>query len=243
MMEICPTVPLTITCDFDVTYFPFDSHLCTIHMESLRFNESLQRFHSQGFMYSSYDWRGNDQWDLLPISMLSKLIIYQEGRVNFSAIEAIISLQRKANYYIIAMLVPFSSVSLMEFATFFLPLETSDRLNLSFTCLLAFSFFSSIMNSDLPHSSEHLPILFVVVNCYMAVIGIVIILQAFIIFVHNNEQENWAKRTILPGILGNSPPKAAYRLNFFAASFFIITTILGFGLTFIYVPIVGRQYK
>ena len=89
------------------------------------------------------------------------------------------------------MLIPFSSVSLMEIATFFLPVGSSERLNLSFTCLLAFSFFSAIINNDLPHSSEHVPILLIVVNCYMATIGIVIILQSLSIYFHNQSSQQF----------------------------------------------------
>ena len=241
-MFYCPTLPITVSCDFDVTFFPFDSHNCNIHIESQRYNESYQKLISSGFIDTLGLWRGNDQWDISPIAMVSESQQYQNGAVNFSAINIVISVQRKATYYIVAMLIPFSSVSLMEIATFFLPVGSSERLNLSFTCLLAFSFFSAIINNDLPHSSEHVPILLIVVNCYMATIGIVIILQSLSIYFHNQSSQQWSnKDKVWKVLLGSSPTVAAYRMNQFTIVFFISTYVAGFVVTFIYVPVAGRN--
>ena len=167
-----PQRQIELNCDFDVSLFPFDSHRCVPHFESRRYSKDYQRFHPHLFEYSNFKEHGH--WMVEIGDFYEVEPQYPTG--TFSAVDFVIVIKRKALYYSISL------ISIAESATFFLPMHSHDRLQLSFTTLLAFSFFSSTILSELPHDSENMPIILIIINIYTAAIAIVIMFQAFSIF-------------------------------------------------------------
>ena len=185
-----PQRQIDFHCEFDVSLFPFDTHRCVPHFESLRYNINLQRFHKANFELTKF--RENGHWTVEIGDAYHIQPEYQSGI--FSAVEFVIVIKRKPLYYAISLILPLAVISIVELATFALPITSGDRLQLSFTTLLAFSFFSSTILTELPHNSEHMPILLIIVNVYTAAIAVIIIFQGLSIHLARTNRKLLAKR-------------------------------------------------
>ena len=75
-------------------------------------------------------------------------------------------------------MLPLFASSFIELTTFFLAIDDVNRLQLSFTCFLSFSFFISMLIDKLPHNSGHLPLLLISVGIMAGTVCILTILQA-----------------------------------------------------------------
>ena len=192
-----PQRQIDFHCEFDVSLFPFDSHRCVPHFESRRYNELFQKLHLNEFHLSDSNQHGHwmvelgDCYEVTPE--------YVSG--TFSAAEFVIFIRRKPVYFAVSLILPLGVILLAESATFLLPIDSSDRLQLSFTTLLAFSFFSSTISTELPHDSDHMPIILVVINMYTASISIIIIIQAVAIYLSGKNNKNFAKLCNLVSIV------------------------------------------
>ena len=76
-------------------------------------------------------------------------------------------------------MLPLFASSFIELTTFFLAIDDVNRLQLSFTCFLSFSFFISMLTDRLPQNSGNMPLLLVSVGVMATTVCIVTILQSF----------------------------------------------------------------
>ena len=247
-MNFCPTVPVSIQCSFDVSFFPFDKSYCHIHFESIRYMKPYQILHTSPERLFSAE--GNDQWYSILEQGIESDSEYSSG--NFSALIFPLVIQRKPTYHVISVVIPLLATSLLEMATFALPVGCNDRLQLSFTCFLAFAFFSTIISNELPQSSDNAPVLLIFVNFYMATIAIIIVFQSLALYFtqvarkrqqndkfeqnNGNEKNRFKISTFL---FGNDSKVAAKRSNSIALGVFITVNCIGIFIAFGLVPILG----
>ena len=76
-------------------------------------------------------------------------------------------------------------MTLLEAVTFSMPVTSEIRLDLSFTCLLAFSFFQNVVANDLPKSADNQPLLLIYIAGMMTYIFIAICLQCLTLYMAN----------------------------------------------------------
>ena len=179
-----PVGPLAIQCDMDVIYFPFDQHLCDITFESMRYTAEQQTLLVTPQALKLGGERGpifNDHWFIEPVAPINGSIVDAFGS-SFSQVTFQISLKRRSEFFIVALILPLVSISFVEGSIFILPNDSIEKLQLSFASLLAISFFSSMMTDELPHKSRRMPILLVIINLYTAVIALVTIIEALSIY-------------------------------------------------------------
>ena len=182
-----PSGLLEFHCEFNLSLFPFDEHKCNINIESFRYDWTQQLIKPGLLTFDRF--LEHDQWHLQLDNLRPINYTYSTSQSTFSLLSISIRIHRKATYYVIVIVVPFVTISFVATVTFALPLLSNERLQLSFTCLLAFSFFQSVIISDLPHSSVHPPILLIFVTIMTATIALVIILQGLIIFLAEKSEQ------------------------------------------------------
>ena len=73
----------------------------------------------------------------------------------------------------------------METVTFSLPLSSECRLDLSFTCLLAFTFFQNVVASELPKSADNPPLLLIYIAAMSFYIVMAISFQSLTLYMAN----------------------------------------------------------
>ena len=76
------------------------------------------------------------------------------------------------------MILPLMASSITELATFSLAIDDVNRLQLSFTCFLSFTFFISMLTEKLPHNSSNMPLLLITVSVMAGSVCLITVLQA-----------------------------------------------------------------
>ena len=231
-----PTGPVTINCDLNVMFFPFDNHNCYFLFESIRYTTAKQRIFAKG-LFLEYGSLSSGEWDVTLGGMENSSIIYSPNgidRYEFARAKFSFTLTRKPAYYTVSLMVPLLSISFVEFSVYFQPIDSLERLPLSLTVLLAFSFFSSTIISELPHKSDNMPLLLIVANTYMAIIAFVTILQALTIYFANREVKGKRSSNV-----SGKKHSLSNCLNKFSIAIYTITVAGGTILSTVVLPFNG----
>ena len=80
------------------------------------------------------------------------------------------------------MILPCLVIGTIEIVTFLVPYDDTDRLNLSFTCLLAYLMFQMMIMSQLPNAAENPPLLLLLISLFTVYIGVAIVFQGICIY-------------------------------------------------------------
>ena len=156
-----PGGTFTVFCDFDLTYFPFDIQNCSITLESWRYKNDSQVFHLGSDKISLRYWIENEQWRLTKQYSSTSNVSYVVANNFFSRVTFSIILERKIGYYLINIIFPSFLISLAHLVTFALPLDAEDtsKIDISFTCLLAYGVFQLMIAEYIPRTSDRIPLL------------------------------------------------------------------------------------
>ena len=217
--SFCPVGSLSIHCDLDVTYFPFDKHDCEVKLESMRYTveQQLLLVTKDAMRLSNYMGPpSNDQWHIEALGPRNGSITDAFGAA-YSHIGFGLRLRRRSEFFIVALILPLISISFVEGTIFILPNDSIEKLQLSFASLLAISFFSSMMTDELPHKSTRMPILLVVINLYTGVIALMTILEAGSIYFARMKE----------GSRSFSSGKISRALNTIAVNLFLLSMTAG----------------
>ena len=80
------------------------------------------------------------------------------------------------------VIIPSILIATAHLATFTLPLGEIDKINISFTCLLAYSVFQMMIVDDIPRSSDNIPLLSIYIDLQMAFIALSLVNFILILF-------------------------------------------------------------
>ena len=83
---------------------------------------------------------------------------------NMTTIRYSLHLKRRYLYFVINMLVPILILSILNSVTFFIPLESRERIQYSLTLFLAFTVFLTIFEKMMPQNSTAVPYISVYVG-------------------------------------------------------------------------------
>ena len=119
----------------------------------------------------------NEQWDVSFGFLQERNLTYASGRT-YSIVEFGFNMDRKPAFYAIALMIPLVASSVIEMATFVLEIDDANRLQLSFTCFLSFTFYISMLVEKLPKNSESMPFLLIAVSVTAGSVCTVIVFQA-----------------------------------------------------------------
>ena len=195
MSTFSPSGLINFHCQINPWLFPFDIQNCTLEIQSLRYTvkQQILKIGDSGFNH----FISNDEWDIF----LGKSEVYNHtydtGR-SYSNVKFNIILQRKSLYYIIVIIIPCIITAFVVIVNFILPIHDPSRLELTFTCLLAFSVFQSIIINELPHSSDNPSLLLVFLTVLTILVGVFIVLQGCNLYFARKVEDNPSTSRILP---------------------------------------------
>ena len=165
---------ISIECTFDLTMFPFDTQYCTIFIEDWRYSSRFVRLLPDGEGYHMIRVAQLEQWTVKQGSSNFEGVLYTTnesyGKASFT-----VELIRKPGYYMINTIIPSIFISITELITFSIPVYSETRLELSFTCLLAYGIFQGYVAADLPRSADNPPLL----SIYIVIMSAFIFLTTF----------------------------------------------------------------
>ena len=182
-------------CKLDIFLFPYDVQKCEMVFEAWRYNMKKQYF-AQVVSFIDEQFFESEEWAIVDIRSSIKIHNYTTGYFDqvivlfflvikidkFKMLQAVVTLvvKRKTEYFALTAMLPCLLIGGIELITFLVPYDQTVRLDLSFTCLLAYSMFKIMITSDLPQSAEP-PLLLLLISLFTVYIGVAILFQGICI--------------------------------------------------------------
>ncbi|XP_063723458.1 neuronal acetylcholine receptor subunit alpha-7-like isoform X1 [Symsagittifera roscoffensis] len=155
---------LKLSCLFDASNFPYDKQTCsfviapfiTSHWQfNLQIEEANMVKDGPNLLLPLQYYKENDQWELIGKPKIDLVPKIPQRYPNSSEIVVTISMQRRPEFYNVALVFPFGIIYLVSTLTFLIPVESGEKISFSVTILLAQMIFYGTLLSILPASSLH----------------------------------------------------------------------------------------
>lgn len=146
------------SCSLDMTYFPYDYQSCNFGfgiLDSSRRDVSL--ISDERGPQKSANYVQDGEWEVHDFGTAVKYTGVKNYEIQ--TLYVILKLQRRSTYYVLNVIVPSVTVSLLSLLTFVVPVESGERLAYALTNLLSLSVYITYIGSIMPSSSVDLPII------------------------------------------------------------------------------------
>ncbi|XP_069125525.1 acetylcholine receptor subunit alpha-1-A-like [Argopecten irradians] len=143
---------MTTTCDPDITYYPYDVHICVLQFTTKEprtgVRISLLDIHKLSGANSNLLWN----------------LGYSEIRTcdpeNIGTfIEVAFTIERRPTYLIYNIILPVCLLNFLNLLVFVLPADSGERISFATTMLLTLSVYMTIMSDSIPNTSDPVSIL------------------------------------------------------------------------------------
>ncbi|KAK7471777.1 hypothetical protein BaRGS_00035599, partial [Batillaria attramentaria] len=145
-----PPDNFAVSCDVDITFFPFDEQVCSLMFKSWHYRISemtLVKADTVSLDMTEYEEDG--EWELK--QTLVELVV-----------------RRRPVFYMVNIMIPCLMLCGLVLVNFFLPPDSGEKISLGITVLLSFSVFQLLIAENVPTSSLTTPLLGVYLLCIMA---------------------------------------------------------------------------
>uniref|UniRef100_A0A914CGS4 Uncharacterized protein n=1 Tax=Acrobeloides nanus TaxID=290746 RepID=A0A914CGS4_9BILA len=184
----------TISCKFNILYFPYDQQNCTIILGSWTSDSaSLDYYADEDVNLQSYI--SNEEWSVVSFKIYRHEYLYPCCPNPWVVLEASLVIRRKPLFYIFNLIVPTSIITIVAVVGFFTPASTGDerteKFNLGITTLLAMSILLLMVADQMPTTSEFVPL----ISWYFLVIMIIIAIGTFLtnIMIHIQNRHRYGQ--------------------------------------------------
>ena len=188
-----PIGQLKTKCTPKLRLFPFDSQGCDLHFESWNYpdfemNLFLVDENRQipAFIISEGLWMENAHWEIIDNSTLFAMQRDVADGYCYSLIVYRLVMKRRPMFHVINMIVPSIIISGAEIAVFLLPCNDPTRVQISVTCLLAYTVFQSMIMQMVPQAIDSVPLMSLFIDLQMFYIGFIAVIGDAICFAISN---------------------------------------------------------
>ena len=108
---------------------------------------------------SCFRYLANGVWDLQSVTVRSRTLWYSCCPNNFSEVVYRLTFRRRAQFYVIHLIIPSTLLSTLSLLVFYLPPDCGEKLTLAITNLLALVVFQQVMAEHMPPSGDDSPII------------------------------------------------------------------------------------
>ncbi|KAL8620847.1 hypothetical protein ACOMHN_047018 [Nucella lapillus] len=153
---------LTVNCETDITYFPFDTQTCGILITT--FGYTLQELSVVPVQGDLGFYSPNGEWVLERTYTGSKPDVYSFVSYQFQ-------FKRKPAYYGLNLVLPVVMLWLLSVFIFMLPAESGEKMGYSLTVLLAFVVLMTLLADTMPTTTDHVSYLEVYIILVLSFCG------------------------------------------------------------------------
>ncbi|XP_076085712.1 neuronal acetylcholine receptor subunit alpha-3-like isoform X1 [Mytilus galloprovincialis] len=187
-----PPAVLSTSCDMDVTYFPYDSQTCEIELASWGFSADVVNLEFFKTHINLEDYRPDEEWDLL--TTFQETSNLTEDELVFAELLFRMEFKRLYGHYLMSVIFPTILTAILTFVTFFLPLESGDKIGYILTVLLALAVLLTLFSDTMPTTSKHTSVLVVFLTVTLGMACLVIIFTIFIIRLFHQPEHDKAPK-------------------------------------------------
>lgn len=167
---------LSSRCEVDVTKYPFDTQTCRLLFGCWGYPSSSIVVQAPNPKVGTFYFIEHDTWEIVQqrVETVSDLFL--------TYVSVDITMKRHPGFAVINVVLPLIFFGLMNIFVFILPIESGERLSYCVTVLLAIAVFLTIVEQNLPQTSDPISILsyYVLANlgmscfiCFVVIIGLV----------------------------------------------------------------------
>jgi len=137
---------LEVTCEADVSKYPFDTHKCSLLILPLGyFDSEISVSHFEDDVQT--DWYiPHKTWELVNTDV-------KKGD-NPQRLYFYLQLKRQPMFFVLNLILPICLMSILNIFVFFLPADSGERVGYAITVLLAIAVFLTISSDSLPATSN-----------------------------------------------------------------------------------------
>ncbi|XP_060566980.1 neuronal acetylcholine receptor subunit beta-2-like [Ruditapes philippinarum] len=146
------------SCSIDLKSFPWDKQKCTIAFIVWGYVASDVKLVGAQNEIDLQGYQSNGIWALLSTKVYSK----SHNIKSILVFEMV--LQRRAMFFIVNILLPISTLSVLQLFVFIVPIDSGERISFSLTVLLSISVYMTLISDNLPPGAES-----VASMCYLLV--------------------------------------------------------------------------
>ncbi|XP_075243768.1 neuronal acetylcholine receptor subunit alpha-9-like [Convolutriloba macropyga] len=192
-----------LSCQFDVAKFPYDSQTCQIRLAPFLLNnldyklgledEHLLNRKTQQREMPLYDYVQNDQWILeTPVILTLGTVGWHDEK--FDQVQITVRLQRRSNFYQVAIITPFTLLYIISGFAFLIPVECGEKISFAITTMLAQMVNFGVLLQILPASSLNVPEAFISMRnafCHLSLncLGTIVVVNVHTI---GSERKLWS---------------------------------------------------
>ncbi|XP_070540914.1 neuronal acetylcholine receptor subunit alpha-10-like [Ptychodera flava] len=190
-------------CKMDVKNFPFDRQTCNITFGPWLHNASEITVNGTG---ANDYFEGDTEWDLTGFSCRDDVIEVQYYPdypfEKFSKVIYSVYLKRLPMYYVFYLVMPCSLISATTLLSFFLPVESGEKVGLGITVLLSLTVFLLLLAETLPPMQNSVPILGQYYAGVMVLVSLSISMSVAVLNLHfrgpeSNPVPHWVRKLLL----------------------------------------------
>ncbi|CAI4225941.1 unnamed protein product [Auanema sp. JU1783] len=180
---------VVVTCPMSVLDFPFDNQVC-----NLQFGSWSYQTHQLNFIVKTTfvpKNAQNSEWDIISFDGEKKKTQYENtegGMYEYEEIFYYLKLKRKPLYYVIVIIVPSFLIVTVSCIGIFTPHgvqgDREEKVSLGLTTMLTMSVILDMVTSQMPKSSEGVPLLgrYVLIEFVISIAAVLV--SILIIFLH-----------------------------------------------------------
>ncbi|XP_070540916.1 neuronal acetylcholine receptor subunit alpha-10-like [Ptychodera flava] len=190
-------------CKMDVWNFPFDKQSCNVTFGPWLHNASeiyVQGTGDQSFFEGDTEWQ---LWELTTLNENESIRYYPDYPYeDFSKVIYVVYLKRLPTYYVFYLIMPCSLISASTILSFFLPVESGEKVGLGITVLLSLTVYLLLLAETLPPMKNNVPILGQYYAAVMFLVSLSIMMSVIVLNLHHRGPESrpvppWLRRLVL----------------------------------------------
>ncbi|XP_062592388.1 acetylcholine receptor subunit alpha-like [Saccostrea cucullata] len=168
-------------CAIDTTYFPYDKEVCGIEFRiwSSTVHTVDIRISSEGV--DLYGYKESGVWKITHTE--AKVGEDTEG----SKVTFYLHMERKPLYYVLNIIVPILFLGFLTILVFVLPVDSGEKMSYAMTVFLSFAVFLTIINTQLPVSSDSTSVLSFYILLQMSMGVLILVITALQIRLHHRD--------------------------------------------------------
>lgn len=181
-------------CNVNMYSFPFDTQVCTItftlwgYLSAEAILEPLDNITSVDSLF----YTENGQWE-----MKKAILIPLDNGSRSSLLQVQLTLRRRALYFVINMLAPILLLSVLNPLVFILPVDSGERVSFAVTIFLSFVVFLTLINDNMPKSSEPMAAISYFLIVIMCMSTLIIVFTILNLYLHFKEEEKEVNKKLV----------------------------------------------
>ncbi|KAK3791727.1 hypothetical protein RRG08_011521 [Elysia crispata] len=177
---------LSMSCEMDSTFFPFDRQTCRLVVTSFGYSLNEVSIRTDEGVIMNY-YAENGDWAIK--GMTHERSIYYDGGYPFSKVTFSVSVKRRSIFHWINIIIPILINSFLCCFVFLLPADSGEKMGYSLTCLLAFVVLLTLLAADMPTSAKYTSLLEIYITLSLGFSALTVFLSQLNLHIHFRDDE------------------------------------------------------